>query len=107
MASNCGSCGGNRPSGTSSTFAPSTAPDEGALAFTYFASDIEDVRPYDGPDAHRTVYVVARGTPDEQFFGRDRRAEAISLAHSAELPIDAIVARRLPADVVQPIYGRS
>jgi hypothetical protein len=107
MASNCGNCGGNRPSGTSSTLAPSGAPDEGVLAHTYLAESIEDPQPYDGPDAHRTVYVVARGTPDEQFFGRDQRPEAISLATRSALPIDAITARRLPAEAVQPIYGRS
>lgn len=103
----CAKCGGKRlPSGSVSQLRPSTigATDDGIFVTTWMQENHCSGR-YSGPHGHRTIYVVARGTPDETFFTRANRGAAVQAARQGGHTLDAIPATSLCQELVETLHA--
>ncbi len=71
----------------------------------YPLATAECIDPYTGDHVGRSIYVVGMGTPDEQFFARSDRAEAVALARSTDQTFDHLPAGQVCASVVETLFG--
>jgi hypothetical protein len=103
----CGKCGGKRSGdGTASIYRPSLVGNDSDGTFTTLYSSEHDCSgPYSGPHESRLLYIVGRGTEQEQVFTRAERPTAQSEASRLGLSIDPIYARDLCHELVVATFA--